>query len=97
MRLREAGWAWQTHAYVLWPAGARALLDRLPVDAPVDIFLSTVVHARVLSALVAEPPLALQADPYRGGDVVHSSLADRERLGFTRVGSRASTTRSNPR
>jgi len=78
--LREALWAWQTHAYVLWPAAARILLAGLPVDAPVDVYLSRHYHERRLCGLVCEPMLATQADPYCGGDVEHSSLRDRERM-----------------
>ena len=49
----------------------------LPVDAPVDVYLSRHFHERRLCGLVAEPELARQVDPYKGGDVVHSSLAGR--------------------
>ena len=80
--LREARWAWQTHAYVIWPAAARVLLAGLPADAPVDVYLSRHFHERRVAALVAQPMLATQTDPYRGGDVPHSSLAERERIGF---------------
>ena len=36
----EAEWAWQTHAYIIWPAAAAVLLAGLPMDAPVDVYLS---------------------------------------------------------
>ena len=76
---KEAEWAWQTHAYVLWPAAARLLLSRLPIDAPVDVFLSRHFYERSLCGLVVAEPrqLATQIDPYHGGDVHHSSLEGR--------------------
>ena len=75
--LKEARWAWQTHAYIIWPAAARVLLAGLPVDAPVDVYLSRHFHERRLCGLVCEPELCKQQDPYHGGDIVHSSLGDR--------------------
>jgi GR25 family glycosyltransferase involved in LPS biosynthesis len=81
--LLEVTWAWQTHAYLLWPAAARVLLAGLPVDAPVDVYLSRHFHEGKLCGLVARPHLAKQHDPYRGGDVEHSSLQDRARMGLS--------------
>ena len=78
--LREAEWMWQTHAYLIWPQAAAVLLGALPCDAPVDVYMSRFYHERALTALLAEPPLAWQTSPYRGGDIVHSSLADREKM-----------------
>lgn len=78
--LEEVQWAWQTHAYVIWPAAARLLLEGLPIDAPADVFLSRHFYERRLCALVARPPLARQVDPYRGGNVQHSSLREREQM-----------------
>ena len=79
--LKEAEWAWQTHAYVIWPAAAAVLLAGLPMDAPVDVYLSKHFHAKRLCGLVCEPMLVTQIDPYHGGDVVHSSLGDRPSMG----------------
>ena len=73
VELREACYCWQTCCYALWPAAARRLLEVLPVDAPVDNFLSKhILHGRV-RALVCEPMLAMQEAPYEG---------DIERSGF---------------
>ena len=79
--LKEARWAWQTHAYVIWPAAARVLLAGLPIDAPVDVYLSRHFHERRLCGLVADPEFVRQEDPYHGGDVVHSSLGNRPSWG----------------
>ena len=81
IEVKEAEWAWQTHAYIIWPAAAKVLLGGLPMDAPVDVFLSTHFYERRLCGLVCEPELATQIDPYHGGDVEHSSLADRPAMG----------------
>ena len=78
--LAEALWAWQTHAYVIWPTAARLLLGSLPVDAPADVFMSRHYHEGTLCGLVCQPSLAEQLDPYQGGDIEHSSLRDRERM-----------------
>lgn len=86
--IKEANWAWQTHAYVIWPAAARVLLAGLPIDAPVDVYLSRHFYERRLCGLVLEPQLAKQHDPYHGGDVEHSSLGDRPKLGSMAVGIR---------
>ena len=87
--LKEAEWAWQTHAYIIWPAAATILLQGLPMDAPVDVYLSTHFQQRRLCGLVCEPELATQLDPYHGGDVEHSSLADRPAWGPFDYGNRA--------
>jgi GR25 family glycosyltransferase involved in LPS biosynthesis len=71
--LREAEYLWQTSSYLLWPAAARALLAGLPLDAPVDNFISRLVVQRRLRALVVVPHLVGQTSPYRNGDILHSS------------------------
>jgi len=72
VKLREAEYIWQTACYVIWPAAARRLLQSLPVDGPVDNFISKhSLHKRVC-ALVTTPNLAWQAAPYEEGDIAHS-------------------------
>lgn len=72
VKLREAEYIWQTACYVIWPAAARRLLQSLPVDGPVDNFISKhALHKRVC-ALVTQPNLAWQAAPYEEGDIAHS-------------------------
>ena len=53
-------------------SAAAVLLSGLPIDAPVDVYLSRHFHQRELRALVADPILAVQD----GGesDVEHSAL-----------------------
>jgi len=71
--LREAAWAWQTHAYVVWPPAAR-LLAQERIHSPVDVYVSCFAEEKRIAALVADPPVAEQWNPYADGDVVHSSL-----------------------
>jgi len=73
--LKEASYLWQTHSYIIWPAAARQLLANLPIDLPIDNFISRAVLHGEIRALVAQPFLARQASPYYNGDIVHSRAA----------------------
>merc|ERR1719409_928143 len=53
--LREAQYVYQTSSYVLWPAAARVLLTQLPIDGPVDCFMSRLYLERKLRAIYARP------------------------------------------
>jgi GR25 family glycosyltransferase involved in LPS biosynthesis len=76
MKLREAEYLWQTSSYIIWPAAARMLLTCLPINAPVDVWLSRMFLERRLRALVARPRLAWQAAPYENGNIVHTNVFD---------------------
>ena len=39
--LVEAEYVWTTAAYIVWPKGARILLDNLPVNQPVDNYMAS--------------------------------------------------------
>lgn len=41
-------YVWQLHAYLLSPKGAAKLLSKLPVSAPVDNFIATLIYERQL-------------------------------------------------
>jgi len=71
--LREAEYVWQTGSYLIWPTAAKHLIESLPVDAPVDKYLSKHVHKRELRALVCWPLPAMQEAPHEG-DVVRSGF-----------------------
>ena len=71
--LRDAEYVWQTGSYLVWPAAAKLLIESLPVDAPVDNFLSKHVYERNLRALVCWPLPAMQEAPHEG-DVVRSGF-----------------------
>lgn len=73
--LREADYIWQTSSYLVWPAAARLLLERLPCDAPADNFLSRHIHDDecALRGLVCWPlPTAQRA--VHEGDICRSGF-----------------------
>lgn len=57
--VREAEYLWTTVAYVIWPQGARKLLEKLPVDQPVDNFMSSLVSSKHLRGYAVVPDLAV--------------------------------------
>ena len=72
--LREANYVWQTSSYIIWPPAARALLAEMPIDCPVDNFISRAVLERRVRAFVVLPNLVSQSSPYCRGDIVHSNV-----------------------
>ena len=58
--MREAEYLWTTVAYVIWPQGARKLLKNLPVDQPVDNFMSSLVASKQLRGYAVVPDLAFR-------------------------------------
>ena len=61
-------------ADLLFPAAARILVANLPVDGPVDVFISRLILEREVRAIVAVPALVWQADAYNKGDIVHTNV-----------------------
>lgn len=59
--VREAEYLWTTVGYVLWPSGARRLLEALPVDQPVDNFMSDLMSRGRLRGYAIVPPVVKQA------------------------------------
>jgi GR25 family glycosyltransferase involved in LPS biosynthesis len=80
VKLREAEYIWQTACYVIWPAAARRLLASLPVDGPVDNFISRHTLSSQVCALVTQPKLAWQNAPYEEGDIAHSGHVSNKRV-----------------
>jgi len=72
--LREAAYVWQTSSYLLYPPAARRLVHELPVDCPVDNFLSAQILFGKLRALVTVPALVWQAAAYQNGNIVHTNV-----------------------
>eukprot|EP00435_Cladocopium_sp_Y103_P062254 s469_g23.t2 len=71
--LYEAEYLWTTVAYVLWPHGAKKLLELLPVDEPVDNFMGWQMAQRKLFALAIVPEIVKQELPWdQASDVPHS-------------------------
>lgn len=64
---------WTTVGYIIWPAGAKALLEMLPVDAPVDNFLGWHIREGRVKAYSVRPAAVRQAQTWNiGSDVPHS-------------------------
>lgn len=71
--VREAEYVWTTVGYLLWPLGARKLLEALPVDQPVDNFMSHLIAASKLRGFVVTPAIVRQAKVWnKDSDVPHS-------------------------
>jgi len=71
--LVEAEYVWTTVAYMIWPAGARILLSRLPIDQPVDNWMATACAEGALNSYCVRPKIIRQADAWNvNSDVGHS-------------------------
>lgn len=56
----------QLTAYVLWPATARLLLEALPLDVPVPVFIARHIAERKLISFMASPALTVAAPVSQG-------------------------------
>lgn len=75
--LVEAEYVWTTVGYIIWPAGARILLGRLPVDQPVDNWMAAACASGVLKSYCVRPKIIRQADAWNvNSDVGHSDEVD---------------------
>jgi len=73
----EAEYVWTTVGYIIWPAGARILLGRLPVDQPVDNWMATACAAGAVKSYCVRPKIIRQADDWNvNSDVGHSDEVD---------------------
>ncbi|KAL1521068.1 hypothetical protein AB1Y20_022623 [Prymnesium parvum] len=76
--LREADFLYQTSSYVIWPAAARKLLSHLPINAPVDVFISRMTLERHIRSFVVTPKLACQKPEFDAcsgnGDIEHTNV-----------------------
>ena len=71
--LVESEYVWTTVAYMIWPEGARVLLNRLPIDQPVDNWMATSCAEGVLKSYCVRPKIIHQADAWNvNSDVGHS-------------------------
>lgn len=71
--LVEAEYVWTTVAYMIWPAGARILLNRLPIDQPVDNWMATACAEGGIKSYCVRPKIIHQADAWNvNSDVGHS-------------------------
>lgn len=75
--LVEAEYVWTTVAYVIWPSGARVLLDLLPVDQPVDNFMAAACAAGHLKSYCMKPKIVFPAEAWNeNSDIKHSDEVD---------------------
>lgn len=71
--LVESEYVWTTVGYIVWPAGARILLSKLPVDQPVDNYMAALNAAGDVKAYCVRPKVVKQAEPWNvNSDVAHS-------------------------
>merc|ERR1719379_220927 len=71
--LAQAEYVWTTVGYMIWPSGARKLLQRLPVDSPVDNYMSWASHEGVTNVYAFKTPVIKQELPWNlASDVEHS-------------------------
>ena len=69
----ESHYVWTTVAYIVWPAGARKLLSKLPVNEPVDNWMAALCAENDIKAYCVRPKIVLQADAWNvNSDVAHS-------------------------
>mmetsp|Transcript_3899 Transcript_3899/g.9948 ORF Transcript_3899/g.9948 Transcript_3899/m.9948 type:complete len:398 (-) Transcript_3899:116-1309(-) len=69
----EAEYVWTTVGYLVWPAGARLLLDRLPINQPVDNWMATMCAEGDIKAYCVRPKIIRQAEAWNvNSDVAHS-------------------------
>jgi len=71
--LVEAEYVWTTVGYLIWPAAARLLLSKLPVNQPVDNFMAQACATGELKAYCIRPKIIRQSDAWNcGSDIRHS-------------------------
>mmetsp|Transcript_73639 Transcript_73639/g.134613 ORF Transcript_73639/g.134613 Transcript_73639/m.134613 type:complete len:378 (+) Transcript_73639:94-1227(+) len=71
--LVEAEYVWTTVGYIVWPAGARILLNRLPIDQPVDNWMASLCASGDIKAYCVRPKIVRQAEAWNvNSDVAHS-------------------------
>lgn len=71
--LVEAEYVWTTVAYIVWPAGAKKMLNNLPVNQPVDNWMAGLTAAGKITSYCTRPKIVGQAEPWNvNSDVGHS-------------------------
>jgi len=69
----ESEYVWTTVGYIIWPAGARLLLSKLPIDQPVDNWLAQLCADNDLKAYCVRPKIIRQSEAWNSGsDIRHS-------------------------
>jgi len=71
--LVESEYVWTTVGYIVWPAGARILLSKLPIDQPVDNWMASLNASGDVKAYCVRPKVVRQAEAWNvNSDVAHS-------------------------
>jgi GR25 family glycosyltransferase involved in LPS biosynthesis len=71
--LVESEYVWTTVGYMIWPAAARLLLSKLPIDQPVDNWMANLCAKGELKAYCIRPKIIRQSDAWNcGSDIRHS-------------------------
>ena len=77
--LVEAEYVWTTVGYIIWPAGARLLMSRLPVDGLVGQLMAPMCADGDLKAYCGRPKIIRQCEEWNvNSDVGHSDEAPAE-------------------
>jgi len=72
-QLAQAEYLWTTVGYIIFPSGARKLLQRLPIDSPVDNYMSWAAHLNITNVYAFKEPVIKQELPWNlASDVEHS-------------------------
>lgn len=71
--LMNPSFVWTTVGYIIWPSGAKKLIDLLPMDMPVDNFMAWHIKQGALKAFSVKVSAVRQAAAWNvGSDVPHS-------------------------
>jgi GR25 family glycosyltransferase involved in LPS biosynthesis len=71
--LVQAEYVWATVGCIIWPAGARNLLSRLPINMPVDNWMGCLCAEGHINAYCVRPKIILQAEAWNvNSDVANS-------------------------
>ena len=72
--LSEVGFAWGMHAYILRRSGAAKLVRCLPMDGPVDVFVSALAMGGVNLKALAAVQVEVHQDKSLLSDIAHSGM-----------------------
>ena len=71
--IMQPHYLWTTVGYIIWPKAAKALIELLPMDMPVDNFMAWHVKQQLVKAFSVSPAVVRQAQTWNvGSDVPHS-------------------------
>jgi GR25 family glycosyltransferase involved in LPS biosynthesis len=71
--LVESEYVWTTVGYMIWPAAARLLLSKLPINQPVDNWMANLCAGGELKSYCIRPKIIRQSDAWNCGSDIHHS------------------------